>query len=467
MRYPKNIFLVLSSGGMMLSCLCTCFAFILACLSHLPVSVSEAAGVLVPATLISYCHHQRGWRRINIFGIHVAGLLISNLWLCHRYYGIDVHFWRFGWVREFLLLERSAAGWVVLILILLCACSLWFFGSRLGIKPTDKTTISHRFDIGLACFLVLLLIKLLIAVKGGVVPVTHSSTRAIMAFIVLGLFSMGFVRTPGGSQTASASYLKGAGIVISFTAITFMLAGGLFLLFLPELQALAETGAGLLKALRKPIEQMVIALSRFSLKSGVPRLFGSEPAGGMLPGASEPPGDLGIIHYLFIGFTISILLTMAGFVLYHLLKWLLFKMKWVFAETESEKVEKGVWELLLLCVRAAKRVLVMLRARFFHPPDSLCAEKKYYRRLLRWGRSSGLRRAISETPHEYGIRLGERFPQVQQEIRRIIHTHAEAIYGCVNPDSHQISRARRALRRIQNPSLWFARIKSLCFYDRS
>jgi len=463
MKYKKNILLVFSSGAMMLSCLYTCTAFVLACLSHKPVSVSEAAGVLVLAMLITLCHHRRGWRRIHVFGIHAAGFIFSTLWLCYCYYGIESHFWRLGWVQEFFTLERGATEWLVLISILLCAWVLWLLGRRLSTRSTDRTTISNRFDIGLAYFLALLLIKLLIAVKGGIVPVAHSSTEAIMAFIVLGLFSMGLVRTRSESQTASISYFKGAGIVMSFAAITFMLGGGLFILFLPELETVAETGADLLKTVAEPVEQILIALSRISLKGGVPRLFVSELS---VPLIDQSGGELGILHYLFIGFTITILLGMGGFILYRLLKWLLAMLKWFFSETVAEKDKKGIWELLLSCILSAKRFFSTLRAKIFHPPDTLCAAEKFYRRLQRWGRFSGLHHPCSETPKEYGIRLGHRFPRIDSEIRLIIHVHDEAIYGCISPDGHQISRARLALRRIRNPFLWFARIKSLCFHDR-
>lgn len=466
MKYKKNILLVLASGGMMLSCFYTCTAFILACLSQTPVSVSEAAGILALAMLVTHSHHQRGWVRIHVLGIHIVGFIFSALWLSHRYYGIEVHFWRLGWVREFFTIERSAAGWLVLISILFFVWVLWFLGRRLSTKPTDRNTINHRFDIGLAFFLALLLIKLLIAVKVGVVPVAHSSTKVIMAFIILGLFSMGLVRTHSESQTTGASYFKGAGIVMSFTAITLMLGGGLFILFLPELQTLAETGADLLKTVARPMEQILIALSRFFLEGGIRRKFAKEPTGDSLPTINRSGGEFGILHYLFIGITITILLAMAGFILYRLLKWFFSKIKWLFLETVEEKDKKGIWELLLSCILAAKRVLSILWAKIFHPPDTSCAAEKFYSRLLRWGRFSGLHHTVSETPKEYGIRLGHRFPRIEKEIRLIIHLHDEAVYGCILPDRNQISRTRLALRRIRNPFLWFARIKSLCFYDR-
>ena len=92
--------------------------------------------------------------------------------------------------------------------------------------------------------------------------------------------------------------------------------------------------------------------------------------------------------------------------------------------------------------------------------------EKFYKLLLRWGRRSGLRHAVFETPKEYAVRLGHRFPQIEMEIRLIVYLHDDTIYGCITPDIQQISRAKLALRRIRNPLLWFARIKSLCFQNR-
>jgi hypothetical protein len=466
MRTQKDVLLVLSSGGMILSPFYACTSFIFACISQKPIPLSEAGVILFMATLVTSIHSRRGWRRIYVIGLHTWGLSLAFLRLCHNYYRLESPFWSFQWVEEFFMLERQAASWFVLVLILLCICILWFCGIRLVTKPTGQTTISHRFDSGLGYLLLLLVIKLVIASKGVSIPVEHSATRPIIAFIILGLFSLGIVRNSSPSQIGGITYFKGVGIAMTFTFIILMLGGGLFILFLPEFQNLAETSADLLKTLKRPMEQIVIFMSSLFLESGFRRKLGQQPTGDYLPPINRSGGELGILHYLFIGITIAILLAMGGFILYRLLKWLFAVIKWLFSETVEEKDKKGVWQLLLSCILAANRVLSTLWTKIFHPPDTSYAAKKFYRRLLRWGRFSGLHHAVSETPKEYGIRLGHRFPQIEKEIRLIIHVHDEAIYGCISPDGHQISRARLALRRICNPLLWFARIKSLCFHNR-
>jgi hypothetical protein len=157
---------------------------------------------------------------------------------------------------------------------------------------------------------------------------------------------------------------------------------------------------------------------------------------------------------------------MAGFILYRLLQWFYSKIKWLFSETVEEKDQKGIWERLLLSISSVKKLFAIFWIKILNNPGTSCAAEKFFKLLLRWGRFSGLKHLVSETPKEYGIRLGYRFPQIEKEISLIIHVHDEAIYGCISPDSHQISRARLALRRIRSPLLWLARIKSLCFYNR-
>jgi hypothetical protein len=462
MKTRKRVLLTLSSGGMMLSAFYACTTFILACISQKPIPLSEAGLILFMATLITAIHSRRGWRRIYVIGLHILGLLFAFLRLCHNYYRLESPFWNFRWIQEFFMLERPAASWFVLALILLCIWILWFCGIRLFTKPTDQTTISDRFDSGLGFLILLLLIKLIIAVKGVSIPVEHSATRPIIAFMILGLFSMGIVRSSSPSRIGGITYFKGAGIAMTFTFIILMLGGGLFILFLPEFQNLAETSADLLKTVTKPLGPMVVALIRFALGKG---WWGQswEDAISDKPSATpQTGGGAGVLEFmaacLFVGMIITILLGF-GFIFYYLLNWLR-------SETVEEKEGVGIWKLLLSFIHAAKQLFSSLWDRILRDRDGSYTAEKLYQNLLRWGRFSGLRHAFFETPKEYAIRLGHRFPRIEEEIRLIVLLHDEAVYGCISPDRQQISRARLALRRIRNPRFWFARVKYLCFHSR-
>ena len=292
MRTKKDVLLVFSSGGMILSSIYACTSFIFASISQKPISLSEAGVILFIAALISFIHSRRGWRRIYVIGLHTWGLLFAFLRLCHNYYRLESPFWSFHWIQEFFMIERAAMSWFVLVLIILCVCFLWYCGIRLVTKPTDQTTISHRFDSGLGFLLLLLVIKLVIATKGGSLPVEHSATRPIISFIILGLFSLGIVRNSDPSQEGGTTYFKGAGIAMTFTFVILMLGGGLFTLFLPEFKNLAETCADLLKTTTGSMEQIVIFLSSLYLESGFRRKIEPQPTGDPLPTINRSGGEL-------------------------------------------------------------------------------------------------------------------------------------------------------------------------------
>ena len=230
-------------------------------------------------------------------------------------------------------------------------------------------------------------------------------------------------------------------------------------LFLPELQIAAERGSGLLKTLATSIEQILITLSPAAIR----RKATGEQSGDMLVTINRSGGELGILHYLFIGICAAVFLMITAYIIYCLLKRISALIKWLFSMTTQEKSSRSLWKLLLSIIYATKRILSIPWSRIFHPPDRSISAEKFYRRLIRWGRFSGFNHAASETPREYGVRLEHRFPRIEREFRLIINLHDEALYGCISPNKHQISRVRFALRRIRSPLLWLNRMKSLCF----
>jgi hypothetical protein len=446
-----------TSGLMMISCFYACTGFILAGISQKPIPVPEAVMILLFATALTGIHSQRGWRPIYIAGLHLAGWLFASLWLCHRYYKLESIFRHPGWILDFFMLDRAVTGWLFLILLFFCVFSLWFCGIRLSLMPADQATVSHRFDMGLACFLAIGLIKLLINVKSGTLPLAHSSMMPLIVFMVAGLFSMGVVRTRDASRTENATGFRSAGVVLGFTFMILLTGGGLFLFSSPKLQTVAEAGGGWFGTLAGPIEQMVLVLARFFLENGFRLKLGADSPTGSPPAipAMEGPEISEFIVHLATGITIALLLATLGLLLYVLLKWLSERL---FVKTMKAKGRQGIWALLCLYADAIKHLFISILNRMHLIADTSCAADKFYQRLLRWGRLSGLDHDVAETPKEYGIRLGHRFPELQKEIRLIICLHDEAVYGGIVPDSHQISAAKYALKRLRNPLLWFARI---------
>ncbi|NQU65677.1 MAG: DUF4129 domain-containing protein, partial [SAR324 cluster bacterium] len=348
---------------------------------------------------------------------------------------------------------------------------VWFCGIRLWTKPTEKITIRSRFDWGLTFFLALLLIKLLIEIKGGSIPMDHSVKVPLFSFMLLGLFSMGFVRTSSPSQPENVTYIKGIGVILSFTFVILMLGGGLFILFLPQLQSLAVGGIELPAAMKSAMLQVLVPFMRMYMKVASNQStsqvqegthFSANDVSTKVPSypVIEPVEDPGILFYLFAIIIVVMLLVIAVFILLRLLQWLFSR-----SVLEDDR-KKGIWELLLSYICAVKGFFLSLTIKSLKNPDTFSAAEKYFKRLLRWGRVSGLNHTASETPKEYGIRLGHRFPKIAKEIALIIHLHDDTIYGCLALDQGRISSARLALRRIRSPLWWAARIKFLWFQNR-
>ena len=83
-----------------------------------------------------------------------------------------------------------------------------------------------------------------------------------------------------------------------------------------------------------------------------------------------------------------------------------------------------------------------------------------YAGLLRWGRRSGLTAAASETPVEYGTRLGQRFPLLHSEIGLIIEAFNRELYGQRPTDRTVLAGIQSARHRMRNPRHWPSRARA-------
>jgi hypothetical protein len=245
-----------------------------------------------------------------------------------------------------------------------------------------------------------------------------------------------------------------------------VLGGGLFILFLSELQSLAQTGARFLTTVKEPLGSVAVAILRFLFASGCQRTFREDQAASRPPSgpASLLPDDGGPIaqqfmFYVFMGLLAIVLVILVAYAIRRLVAWL-------GSRTGEEKEDPGFWERVLLALQEVKRFFTWVLGRILsriHP--RLCAEY-YFGRLLRWGRMSGLPHVNMETPREYGLRLANRFPGIQEQVQWIIHAHETAVYGNGVPTDNQLFRARRAVKTISSPRLWLERIKSFYSHDR-
>ena len=457
MKNNKDLFLILLCWGMLISIFYTYTSFILTCISQKTIPLSFVIIILLLSTLITYLQESRGWRRIVIIGFHSFGFLFISLWFYHIYYNIAYPFGNIKWIYEFFITKRNFTGWITLFVIFSSTLILWFGGIRLWIKPTDKTTISHRFDLGLALILFLFIIKLIITVKGGKLSAENSSIKYLLTFIIFGLFAIGTVHINKSSQSGIIISIKNISIIIIFIIIIYILARSFFIF--SGIQPFANAGYNFLGNIIRLTGNIIITLMHFFWGGHhirVEQNGNNQPA--MPSGAAiRTPSHIAvsIIKYL----TILFLLVITIFLLYRLLKLL-------FSKNIKEKNKKGILQDILLFLSNIKKLFLAFWFIIFSHSKTSCKIEKYYYCLLRWGHISGLEHTVFETPKEYSLRLISIFPNIETEINYIIHMHDKVLYGCIAPDNDQISRTKLNLRKIRSPLLWPLRFRSLFFQNR-
>jgi hypothetical protein len=79
-----------------------------------------------------------------------------------------------------------------------------------------------------------------------------------------------------------------------------------------------------------------------------------------------------------------------------------------------------------------------------------------YRRLLGWGRRSGIRPLRTETPSEFGAKLQRSFPKVRREIALIVDAFNCDVYGGGNGAAAPAALA--AWRHVRSPRHWPSRL---------
>jgi hypothetical protein len=357
--------------------------------------------------------------------------------------------------------ERSPQEWVLLIFLFFVAFFFWMGGLALARRPMDFLRICSRFDLGVAAFIVLFLIKLLLEVRGGIRLEERLSELCLFPFFIFSLLAMGLSRNRGEAERDFLPGYRSVGVVLSFSITVLMLGTGLVLFFSTYLTQAAEVGYDLLQVAAGPMGSILAAVFRFLY---LPRMAQtgneSKPPGGAeeISGAAVQSGWWGewiekILMWGFLALLVVLFLVLAAIIIFYLVRWLLSRTKTQprrasQAGSFSSWVERMVAFLLAFWDRCASMF------------GSLRGPAQLYGALQAWGRRSGIARMVSETPTEYGLRLQNRFPALQKDIRGIIAAFNEEVYGEIALGEQEIARAHSAWRRLRSPLNWPSRLKA-------
>jgi hypothetical protein len=461
MRKDRRSLLLLAHGGMELSWLYAWATFLMTSIAHRPFPLPGAIATFLLAAALTLVVRGMGLRVISVLGLQTLGLLLAASRIVYTFNYRAYPYFGQGWLVGFLGRTRDPLEWFILVIILIFALLFWLGGVTLARRSTAYLTICSRFDLGVAAFFCLLLIKFLLLVRGGIEVQDPAPVLLLFPYFIFSLLAIGLARNSSGAQKDFLAGYRGVGVLASFTVLVFAFGAGLALLFMPYLSAAAEVGYGVMKSAAAPLGPVLVRVLRFLFFRTRVR---EEPSSSS-PGGHEaefiPSGESSWWSELVekvLAWGLLGLVVLMGLVLCVIGAWYL--VRWLFSRTSKEERKPIHWQLALLWAQslwaAFSMALQMAVQRLKPYRDAV----QLYRALLKWGRRSGLPHRLSETPVEYGSRLRKQFPSLTGEIERIVEAFNLVVYGEEALDDQQMTLAKVCWRRLRSPQYWPARLEA-------
>ena len=433
-------------------------AFLMRCSVHRPFPLLEAMGTFALAAVFTAASRGKGWRVIQIIGLQMLGFVLASLRIIYVFNYQSEPFLNSGWVNDLFNRPREPLEWLILILILFWVLVFWIGGVTLARRSTSHFTLCSRFDLGIAAFFSLLLIELLMRVRGGIDVQDPTTQLLLFPFFIFGLTAIGLARNQGSGQRDYLSGYRQIGVILSFTFIVLLFGTGLVLLFLPYLILAAEMGYDALKTVTEPLGPVLVSIVRFIFGNWRNRPINGAGQPGESQGDELPPAESSpwtdFFGYILFGLMGLVFLAIVGFALFHLFRWLL-------SRTSSNKDPRIKTNFFSLWIARIHLLLSFLWSRILLRIQGRKGTIQLYASLLGWGHHGGLPHFISETPNEYGLRLGRRFPALKKEIGVITNAFNQEIYGEMVPEEQQLKIAQLAWRKLCSPLHWPTRLRSL------
>ncbi len=421
----------------------------------------ETIAAFSSAVIITLYPKGRGWRVIQIIGLHLLGLLCACLWVVHSFYYRSEPFWSLNWMTAFFNQQRGHLEWFLLILVIGYTIAFWITGIRFAIQPKSYHFASVRFDRGLTALFFLFLIKLVLQTQMKAQFHDSMTVLLVFPFFIFGLTEIGLARNPGDGP--QKDYLEGyrtMGVLIGFVFGILILGAGVFLLFLPYLKSASWVGYELMKSAARPLAPYLIALIRFLFgyrkMTPAESNFSSRSTGSDVIAVGETSGWMLWIEKI-LTWGGAVLLIIIGTAAVCLGIW--YGIRWLLSRQPQDEKDRFGWTMIVLWNRL-KIWLCSLYGRMIQSNEAPNAIW-YYAALLRWGRYSGFRHEPNETPREYGLRLTNHFPKLKDEVEFIIEMFQREFYGEETLNEQALGDMRAALKKMRTPWMWPFRIRSL------
>ncbi|MCX5821725.1 MAG: DUF4129 domain-containing protein [Deltaproteobacteria bacterium] len=456
MDVRKGMLWYLVNGAMELSWFLGWAMFLSLVIMHRPFPFFETIAAFALAGYVTHFSTGKGWRIASVLGIEILGLICAALLVIHGIYYGSYPLLDGGWLAVFFDGSRGVLEWFILSLNLFLIIILWTGGVTLARRPKEYYSACNRFDLGLAAFFALFIIKLIALTKGELMAEDSLSLLFVFPFFLFGLLSIGMDRMRGTASKAFLPRYRGIGVIMSFVAVVLLGTGGLLLFFLPGLTAAAQMGYRALAVIGRPLVPVLIAVLRFVFG---PR--GNHPA--EVATKSSSLADWDKIAPQTHGWLMELLEKVLGWGLWGLMLLallivsavaLFYTLKWLLSRTEgSGRQTQSIWSRFaaLWAFLAGTCMKIFCGVRGYQKAAEL------YGALLGWAGRSGFPHDRSETPLEFGTRLNARFPALKPPIELIIGAYNREVYGEMVLGGAPLAAANSAWRFLRSPLRWPAR----------
>jgi hypothetical protein len=420
-----------------------------------------SAAIFAAAALLTALSAGRGLRIISVGVLQSAGIVAAALWTVYVMSGATGPLLDNRWIAGFFGTSHSAMEWLGLGVALFWSTALWLGGAFFAVRPRTHHRICSRFDLGLAAFFTLVLIKLALAVKGNILVGDTMTGPLAFVFFFFGLVAIGMTRTGGREAPGLVRGRRKFGVVLGFICAVFLSAMGLVVFFQQPLARAAGTGYGLLTGGAASVGSIFLWFIRLLYMPRQGKL--REAPGGSGPGGpgysftadSEPWMETvgRILAWLFgtaLGIVILVVAAMAAF----------YVIRWLLSRTEK-RTGTGRYNCLLRMVLRFRDLLVLLAGRTRRLLRRHRTAADVYRALAGWSKRSGIRRGGSETTREFSSRLSGTFPSLANEIGSITEAFNRELYGQMAITGEEMALLKANQRRLASPSFWPARLRAL------
>lgn len=417
----------------------------------IPFPVLAGALSFIGGSLVKKFSQNAGTTKAFILFVHFAGLsacLLAGGLLMTR-----------ADISSFTSSRSEVVLWVSGILTAFWILTLWFKGASFAKSADTVERIGTEFDKGVAAFLLVFLSSAFVNVKFGLSISWPASFPLFMVFFLLSLATME-ISSPEGETDRDVGGTRGFGASVLFGFLILGVGAGVVYLLMPLLVSGAQFAYEALGSAASPMGPVIVRALRFLLSRKARSLREDMPSGitdhSAIKGgpAKEPSSFEWALGWGLTGLLTAVIVFVSGLVLYYAIKALMSRTA---VPDSSRGKGSGYLNFLMRLVHAIRGFPLKTALHvFFHP-----CPVRLYERLNRWGRRTGMPRKPSETPLEYGQRLGRAFAALSSEIRLLTELYNREAYGTHSAGPEERLMGLKAWRHIRSLRFWPMRAQRL------